>query len=274
VQNLDDLLVRDVMTSEVVTVSPEDSVVAVGEVLAKKRISGAVVIENKQIVGVISKESFVTGVKYMGVNPIDVFKVKDFMMHKYDAANVDEPLSKVVDRMVGAPYRVDRVLVLDNGKLAGILTKGDIARLFAENAKGCFKVRDLMNLNPSTVRDYTPLGKIMNEITISKEKRVIVTAGEQIVGLITVLDLSLVLFEKLKQHRGKDVIDYIKLEDIITLNPITVKETADAAEAARIMVEKRIGGLPVYDKTLKGMLTTNDLVKGYKLFKDQKKHKK
>ncbi|MBM3309436.1 MAG: CBS domain-containing protein [Candidatus Altiarchaeales archaeon] len=273
-QKSDSLLVRDVMTKHVVTVSPDESAMDVGELLSKNRISGAVVVQDDRILGVISKESFVAGVKYLGENPLDLFKVEDFMYHKFETARADEPLNSVVDRMVDSPHRIDRVLVLDDGKLAGILTKGDITKVFAERAKDCFKVRDLMNLNPSTVRDYTPLTEILSEITLSKEKRVVVTAGEQVLGIITVLDLSLALFHKLKKHPGKDALDYVKLADVITLNPITIKESADAAEAAELMVSKRIGGIPVFDKTLKGMITKSDFVKGYKIFKDRQKHKK
>lgn len=272
-KEIGNILVRDVMTSNVIKVKPDDSVVAVGNLLASRRISGAVVMENNSIVGVISKESFVMGVKYMGVNPIDSFKVRDFMARKYEVARADEPLNDVVDRIVISPQRIDRLLVLENDKLVGILTKSDIAKVFAENAKDRFKVRDLMQFNPVVVNDYTSVSKILNEITVSKEKRVIVMSGQKVLGVITVLDLSIALFEKLKEYKGKDVIELIKLEDIITLDPITIRETDDAAEAARIMVEKRVGGLPVFDNQLRGVITKTDFLKGYKALKDAKKLK-
>jgi acetoin utilization protein AcuB len=85
-----------------------------------------------------------------------------------------------------------------------------------------------------------------------------------------VLDLSLALFEKLKEHKDKDIHDLVKLEDIITLDPIVVSPETDAAEAARIMVERRLGGLPVFDGKLRGMITKSDVVKGFKLIKDMK----
>lgn len=267
------ILVGDVMTSEVVKVSPGDSVVDVGNLLARRRISGAVVYESGRIAGVISKESFVMGVKYMGVNPIDSYRVRDFMSRVYETASSSEPVDRVVERMLDSPTRVDRVLVLEDGALVGILTTGDIARVFWEHGRGCFKVRDLMQLNPTVVHDYTPMAEIMREITLSRYKRVIVMSGRKILGVITVLDLSLALFEKLKQHGDKDAIELIKLEDVITLDPITITETEDAAVAAGIMAEKRVGGLPVFNLELKGMLTKTDFLKGCKALKDAKKLK-
>lgn len=265
------VLVGDVMTSEVVKVSPLDSVVDVGNILAGRRISGAVVYEGGKIIGVISKESFVMGVKYMGVNPLDSFIVRDFMSKVYETASSSEPLDSVIERMLASPMRVDRVLVLEDGALVGILTTGDIARVFWEHGRGCFKVRDLMQLNPAVVYDYAHMSEIMREITLSKDKRVIVMAGRNVLGVITVLDLSLALFEKLKQHRDKDPMELVKLEDVITLDPLTITENEDAAVAAGIMAEKRIGGLPVFSLELKGVITKMDFLKGCRALKDAKK---
>ncbi|MDD5111453.1 MAG: CBS domain-containing protein [Candidatus Altiarchaeota archaeon] len=269
---VDKVLVRDVMTTHVIQVGPNDPVVEVGGLLAEKRISGAVVVDGG-IKGVISKESFVAGVKYMGENPLSSFKVSDFMSKSYETADAGEPLGAVVDRINCATCRVDRVIVLDNGKLAGVLTKSDISRVFAEHAKGCLKVGDIMQVNPSIVYDYTPLSKILREITMSRDKRVIVMAGQSVLGVITVLDLSLAMFEKLKLHEGKNPLDFITLDDVITLNPVTTSEKTDAAEAAGIMVGKRIGGMPVVDSRLMGVLTKNDIVKGYPIFRNRIKRR-
>ncbi|MFH0957603.1 MAG: CBS domain-containing protein [Pseudomonadota bacterium] len=273
-RSIEGILVRDLMSTEVIKVRPGDTVVAVGNILSERRISGAVVVENEKVVGVISKESFVTGVKYMGINSIDSFKVKDFMVRTYDSAKADESLNDVIERINISPKRVDRVLVFDGGSLVGILTRSDIAKVFSEHAKGCYRVRDLMQVNPVVVNDYTSIKEIIEEITIARDKRVIVMAGEKVLGVITVLDLSLALFEKLKENKDKNAIDLIQLDDIITLEPIIISEKADAAEAAGIMVENRIGGLPVYDQKLEGVITKTDIVKGYKIFKDAKKRKK
>jgi predicted transcriptional regulator len=272
-QEVEGILVQDVMSKNIIKVKPGDSVIAVGNLLAEKRISGAVVMEANNVAGVISKESFVTGVKYMGVNPLSSFKVKDFMAEGYESAQADEKLNDVVDRINLSPRRVDRVLVFSKGHLTGILTKSDIARVFSEHAKGCFRVRDLMQLSPIIVYDYTPIKKIISEITLSHDKRVIVMAGQKVLGVITVLDVSLALFEKLKEHKDKDVLDIITLDDLITLDPLIVSDIDDAADAARIMVEKRVGGLPVYNNGLKGVITKTDIVKGYQAFKGAKKKK-
>ncbi|BBD07609.1 CBS domain-containing protein [Desulfovibrio ferrophilus] len=51
-------------------------------------------------------------------------------------------------------------------------------------------------------------------------------------------------------------------KDIMTSDPITLKTSDDVANAAAIMIEKRINGLPVVhdDGTLAGILCQSDLV--------------
>ena len=54
----------------------------------------------------------------------------------------------------------------------------------------------------------------------------------------------------------------LKAQDIMTKDPITLRPGDDIAAAARIMIEKRINGLPVVDEAgaLVGVLTQSDLV--------------
>ncbi len=51
-----ELKIEEVMTKEVVTVSPDDTMLAMKEVLRVKRISGAPVLRDGQLVGIISIE--------------------------------------------------------------------------------------------------------------------------------------------------------------------------------------------------------------------------
>ena len=51
--------------------------------------------------------------------------------------------------------------------------------------------------------------------------------------------------------------------DVMTHNPITIREESDLAHAAYIMMRNRISGLPVVDssKILKGIITKTDVIK-------------
>jgi CBS domain-containing protein len=51
--------------------------------------------------------------------------------------------------------------------------------------------------------------------------------------------------------------------DVMTPNPITIKEDSDLADAGYIMLRNRISGLPVVDPNsmLTGIVTKTDIIK-------------
>jgi len=60
----------------------------------------------------------------------------------------------------------------------------------------------------------------------------------------------------------------VKVREVMTREPITVSPDTEIAEAARLLLEKRINGIPVMDRggTLVGILCQSDLVTQQKKF--------
>ncbi len=268
------MLVRDVMSEVLVQARPEEDVVSVGKRLLEKRASCAIVEDSDgRLLGMISKEGFVLSVKYIGGNPLEDYKVKDFMEQDVVTVKPDDSLAEAVDLLMNVPYRIDRLpVVADDMKVAGILSKAHVVSLFAEKVRKRFKVKDLMRYNPTTVYDYTPLRDVLEKIDCSNDKRVLVLAGERLVGILTILDLAVAFFEE-RVRKGKvfewDIYADMKAEGIMTKNPVTVESKKDSADAAQIMAEKKIGGLPVVDRKLEGLISRTEIVKGYKIFCEQ-----
>jgi CBS domain-containing protein len=268
------MLVRDVMSEVLVQTTLDEGVVSVGKRLLEKRASCAIVEDScGKLVGMISKEGFVLSVKYIGGNPLEGFKVRDFMEEDVSTVTPDDPLSEAVDRLLNVPYRIDRLPVVGKDmKVVGILSKAHIVSLFADKVKKRFKVRDLMRFDPTTVYDYTPVRDVLEKIDCSSDKHVLVLAGERLVGILTILDLAVAFFEE-RVRKGK-IFDWniyadMKAEDIMTRNPATIEGKKDAADAAQVMVDKHIGGIPVINRKLEGLISRTEIVKGYKIFCEQ-----
>jgi CBS domain-containing protein len=160
---------------------------------------------------------------------------------------------------------VDRLPVISDGEVVGLLSKVDLTAVFAEHLSGRFRVGDLMHYNPVTVFDYTPLTKVVEDMKGMGVKRVLVMSGDNLAGIISVRDLSLALFRQKRQQQSVDPRSVLTAEDIMSRNIITAAKSDDAAHAAQIMVEKEIGGIPVLDGRLDGIITRTDLLKGYQL---------
>lgn len=116
-----ELRIEEVMTRDVITVTPQTSMLEVRDILREHRISGAPVLEHGKLVGIISIEDLIKALaegemaetvgKWMTRDPVTLC--------------ADEPLIHAANYFTR--YRFGRFPIVDpEGKLAGILTPGDM----------------------------------------------------------------------------------------------------------------------------------------------------
>lgn len=118
-----ELRIGEVMTREVITATPQTSMVDLREILREHRISGTPVLENCELVGLISIEDLI---KALGAGEMSA-TVGEKMARNPVTLCTDERVVLAVNHF--AHYGFGRFPVVDEkGKLAGILTRGDIMR--------------------------------------------------------------------------------------------------------------------------------------------------
>lgn len=126
------------------------------------------------------------------------------------------------------------------------------------------KVRDRMTTQVVTVNADDTIRGVWDLVEAKKLRRFPVMKGGALVGIVTDRDLrnaiasSVVLTEK-KYHDF--LLDTVKVGSIMTADPCTISPDADIKEAARIILDMKIGGLPVLDgDRLAGIITETDLI--------------
>lgn len=117
-----ELNVGSAMTTDAITVSSGLPMASVREVLRSKKISGMPVVDNGKVVGIISIEDFI---KWLADDGCDC-TVGDKMSTNIVSVFSDEPLVHVVSKLESHGYGRLPVIDRKTGRLAGIITKGDI----------------------------------------------------------------------------------------------------------------------------------------------------
>jgi acetoin utilization protein AcuB len=111
-----------------------------------------------------------------------------------------------------------------------------------------------MTQEPITVDPEDLAIRAAQEMQAGKFRRVPVVSDGKLVGIISDRDL--------REHRGH--LEQVKINGIMSEKPITVTPATTVEEAAQIMLERQIGGLPVVaDGRLVGIVTTSDILRAF-----------
>jgi CBS domain-containing protein len=115
------MIAKDIMTRDVVTVSPAASVKELAKTLVRQQISGAPVMNKKgQIVGVVSEADIVAS---------SGKTVKDIMSKRVCSVAEETPVEEIAGLMTA--HKISRLPVMRGQKLIGLVSRADIVGAIA-----------------------------------------------------------------------------------------------------------------------------------------------
>ena len=125
-------------------------------------------------------------------------------------------------------------------------------------------VKERMTRNPVFIRPDTA---VTDAQALMKREKIhhlpVVDKEEKVVGIVTEKDLlyaSPSVATTLSVYEMTSLLAKLKVDRVMTREVVTVTEDVPMEEAARIMADRRIGGLPIMrGKALVGMITESDL---------------
>jgi len=125
-------------------------------------------------------------------------------------------------------------------------------------------VRDRMTLNPVTITPDVSVTDALRLMTDRKIRRLpVLDAQGRLVGIVSDRDLLLASpspATSLAIWEIHELLAKLTVEKIMTREVLTVPEDTPLEEAARLMVDRRIGGLPVMrGAALVGIISESDL---------------
>jgi acetoin utilization protein AcuB len=123
-------------------------------------------------------------------------------------------------------------------------------------------VRHWMTENPITITPQTTLPEVQRIMFEHKIRRLPVVSSDKLVGIVTLGDIREAKpsdATTLSIYELNYLMDRLTAKDVMTSNPITIALDATIGEAARLMVEHKVGGLPVVNHSkLVGIITETD----------------
>jgi CBS domain-containing protein len=111
--------------TNVVTARADDTIARVAEQLATERIGAVVVMGEGRIAGILSERDIAYGLARHGQDLL-ALRVSDLMSRLVVTCSLEDDTGTLMEMMTDR--RVRHLPVLDNGKLAGIISIGDVVK--------------------------------------------------------------------------------------------------------------------------------------------------
>jgi CBS domain-containing protein len=128
------------------------------------------------------------------------------------------------------------------------------------------KVRDVMTAEVTTLKrnDKLTLANDVMQLGRIRHLPVLDDDGERLAGIVSQRDLfrgALAQALGYGQHASRKLLDTFAVKDIMATDVITTSPDTPLVDAARVLMERKIGCLPVVDNgRLVGIITEGDFV--------------
>jgi len=116
--------IRDIMSSDVASVTTQDSVIKAAQIMNTYNIGSVPVTDNGKIVGMLTDRDIVLRSVANGGN-LDNIQVQQVMTTNIVTATADMDIHQAANLM--ASKQIRRLPVVDNDQLIGIVSLGDMA---------------------------------------------------------------------------------------------------------------------------------------------------
>lgn len=251
---------RDIM-KDAITLDASNTLADARDLMLRYNISRVIVVSNNRPVGIVTEKSIGRFILRDG-RPLDELRLDQVMRRDLITVSEDASIKDCARLML--EHDISSLIVDSRPK---IFTKTDLVRVYADSFKGMKRVKEYMSENVYTLKPTHSLHTVLSIMVNKRISRVIIVRENKPIGIITARDLlpTSMLIEKEEEIASglMSQVSHVLLAKDIMKKPLTIRLDEDLAEAAKIMLNKRIGGLPVIDHNneLNGVVTKTDILR-------------
>ncbi|MEM3421112.1 MAG: CBS domain-containing protein [Candidatus Hadarchaeum sp.] len=254
--------VSQIMSSPVIALDKDRSLADAIDCMRRKQISRIVAVDNDRVAGILTEKDIVRE-----LGSLHAYRLPPSRLH-ISSVMTSDPISVApeVTAKRAAELMLDHDIsglpVLEGGKLVGIVTKMDFAKVCMDYDD--VYVGQVMQASPITV---SPGDRVIHARKLLLEEEILalpVVENRVLIGIVTTRDVAMklaafqeVVPDKYKSERIRNLL----VGDIMTQPPTTARTDTKLPESAKLMLEKRFSALPVLnlDGELVGLLTKTEL---------------
>ena len=242
--------VGQVMSKEVVTISPNETAATAAMVMSENNVSCILVVENGEVRGILTEEDLlqkaVVGCK-------DAHKLAVTAVMSSPVEIVSSDFSVLAASRIMEAKHIKRVPVMAENKLVGIVTQTDLTRVLTYY--GTWRdISEIMSKDVSGIQKNVTVSEAASVMSSGHISSIAVMAGEQVVGILTERDLFRKVIAERKDPNGT------KTEEVMSCPVISVPPSYSVFSASKTMESKNIRRLVVMkDKKLYGIVTQTDI---------------
>jgi len=256
---LQDLRVRDVMSKDLVTLEPDDTV---GEALGKMKKHGVhelPVVHGKNVAGLVTMSAIM---RRRGLPPSTSVAT---LLQTAPAVTPEDDLPTAAEKMIQGGFRA--FPVMERKRLVGIVSRTDLTKAIASlDEFADVKVRDVMTPSPQTVSEDDSVEHAIRTMQGLGERSLpVLDRNRRLIGVVGMRDLQDSFAQPREGTRsgemsGEKTRSAVELKGAMRYPVVTVGPDATVAQSARLMVKHDISSVIVVDRGEPiGILTKLDL---------------
>jgi CBS domain-containing protein len=256
------LHIEDVMQYGVVSVDRDDPVYKAIQLLLDKQLSGLPVTHEGHLVGILSEKDILGLLYEQEYLP---GRVGDYMSRDIVSFDIEDEFCEVHECLIHSPYR--RVPVLREGRLAGIITRGDLIRVYKERYRpgpglpssaryrDRLLARDAMTHGILSVRRNASLYDVMDILSARHVTGLpVVDEHMRLEGIITEKDV-------LRCIDDPQALDS-PVQNHMTIEVVAFEQTARLWDVCECLIRHDFRRVPIVSRnTLVGIVARGDIIR-------------
>lgn len=257
------MIVKDIMSKNIISLSPEDSVQAFISLMEKNSIHEAIVVDKNKLVGTVR---FRTLASKGGIFDATATKIKRVMESSCPKVSSEDTMEKAIEAILSGGTMI--LPVVENGIVVGMITMYDILKGSLDSKAFKNTKAEKLIVTPITITEETDIGKtrvLMREHGISRIP--VVDKNNKLIGIVSVFDL----LKSMRQPRERmnyysmaaemDRIMGISISSVMDKRLIVASPETGLDKIADIMLRNKTTGIIITknDQPV-GIITIKDLL--------------